>query len=50
MERLNQGIDPAADISRFSAAMVEQSRPDDVGYHFETGTACGNARVSERSS
>ncbi|UYY58084.1 glycine betaine ABC transporter substrate-binding protein [Sphingomonas sp. S2-65] len=38
MERLIQGINPGAGISRFSKAIVEQYGLDAAGYHFETGT------------
>jgi glycine betaine/proline transport system substrate-binding protein len=38
MERLIQGINPGAGISRFSKAIVDQYRLDAAGYHFETGT------------
>jgi glycine betaine/proline transport system substrate-binding protein len=38
MEKLIQGINPGAGISRFSKAIVEQYRLDGAGYHFETGT------------
>jgi glycine betaine/proline transport system substrate-binding protein len=38
MERLIQGINPGAGISRFSQAIVEQYGLDAAGYHFETGT------------
>ncbi|UOM36675.1 glycine betaine ABC transporter substrate-binding protein [Acuticoccus sp. I52.16.1] len=38
MERLIQGINPGAGISRFSKAIVAAYELDAVGYHFETGT------------
>lgn len=38
MERLIQGINPGAGISRFSAAMVERYRLAEAGYHFQPGT------------
>lgn len=38
MERLIQGINPGAGISRFSQAMIEHYGLDAAGYHFETGT------------
>ncbi|MEM6640809.1 MAG: glycine betaine ABC transporter substrate-binding protein [Pseudomonadota bacterium] len=38
MERLIQGINPGAGISRFSAAMIDEYGLRDHGYHFETGT------------
>ena len=38
MERLIQGINPGAGISRFSRAMVEQYGLDQAGYEFRTGT------------
>jgi len=38
MERLIQGINPGAGISRFSKAMITHYGLDDAGYHFETGT------------
>lgn len=38
MERLIQGINPGAGISRFSAAIVERYGLADAGYHFRSGT------------
>ena len=38
MERLIQGINPGAGISRFSKAILSAYELDAVGYHFETGT------------
>lgn len=38
MERLIQGINPGAGISRFSKAIVEQYGLDHAGYEFRTGT------------
>ena len=38
MERLIQGINPGAGISRFSQAMVEQYGLAQAGYEFRTGT------------
>lgn len=38
MDRLIQGINPGAGISRFSKAIVEQYGLAAAGYHFETGT------------
>ncbi|OBJ82106.1 glycine betaine ABC transporter substrate-binding protein [Mycobacterium asiaticum] len=38
MERLIQGINPGAGISRFSAAIVEQYGLATAGYSFQTGT------------
>lgn len=38
MERLIQGINPGAGISRFSAAIVEQYGLAEAGYEFHTGT------------
>lgn len=38
MERLIQGINPGAGISRFSAAIVEQYGLSTAGYTFATGT------------
>lgn len=38
MDRLIQGINPGAGISRFSRTIVEQYGLDAAGYHFETGT------------
>jgi glycine betaine/proline transport system substrate-binding protein len=38
MERLIQGINPGAGISRFSQAIVADYGLDAAGYHFETGT------------
>jgi glycine betaine/proline transport system substrate-binding protein len=38
MERLIQGINPGAGISRFSAAIIEQYGLAAAGYHFETGS------------
>ncbi len=38
MERLVQGINPGAGISRFSKAIVEQYGLDKAGYEFRTGT------------
>jgi glycine betaine/proline transport system substrate-binding protein len=38
MDRLIQGINPGAGISRFSEAIVEQYGLAAAGYHFETGT------------
>jgi len=38
MERLIQGINPGAGISRFSQAMMEQYGLDHAGYEFRTGT------------
>lgn len=38
MERLIQGINPGAGISRFSKAVVAAYELDAAGYHFETGT------------
>jgi len=38
MEKLIQGINPGAGISRFSKAIVEQYGLAAAGYHFETGT------------
>lgn len=38
MDRLIQGINPGAGISRFSRAIVEHYRLGEAGYHFETGT------------
>ncbi|HYF89560.1 glycine betaine ABC transporter substrate-binding protein [Azospirillum sp.] len=38
MERLIQGINPGAGISRFSKAIVEQYGLDRAGYEFRTGT------------
>lgn len=38
MERLIQGINPGAGISRFSAAMVTEYALDSAGYEFRTGT------------
>lgn len=38
MERLIQGINPGAGISRFSQAIVEQYGLDEAGYHFRSGT------------
>jgi glycine betaine/proline transport system substrate-binding protein len=38
MERLVQGINPGAGISRFSKTMVEQYGLDRAGYHFRAGT------------
>ncbi len=38
MERLIQGINPGAGISRFSKEIVKQYGLDTVGYHFETGS------------
>ena len=38
MEKLIQGINPGAGISRFSREIVEQYRLDGAGYHFENGT------------
>jgi glycine betaine/proline transport system substrate-binding protein len=38
MERLIQGINPGAGISRFSKTMVHEYGLDEVGYEFRTGT------------
>ncbi|CCW18331.1 ABC proline/glycine betaine family protein transporter, periplasmic ligand binding protein [Sphingobium indicum BiD32] len=38
MDRLIQGINPGAGISRFSAAMVERYGLAEAGYHFRPGT------------
>lgn len=38
MERLIQGINPGAGISRFSAQMIEAYGLDSAGYYFEPGT------------
>jgi glycine betaine/proline transport system substrate-binding protein len=38
MERLIQGINPGAGISRFSQAIVERYGLAEAGYHFRTGT------------
>lgn len=38
MDRLIQGINPGAGISRFSKAIVDQYGLSTVGYHFETGS------------
>lgn len=38
MERLIQGINPGAGISRFSAAIIEQYGLQAAGYEFRTGT------------
>lgn len=38
MERVIQGINPGAGISRFSRSMIEQYGLDDAGYEFRTGT------------
>ncbi len=38
MERLIQGINPGAGISRFSKRVVEEYGLSSAGYHFETGT------------
>ena len=38
MERLIQGINPGAGISRFSRAIVDSYGLGAAGYHFETGT------------
>jgi len=38
MERLIQGINPGAGISRFSKAMIGEYGLDKLGYHFEPGT------------
>lgn len=38
MEKLIQGINPGAGISRFSKAIVEQYGLDKAGYEFRTGT------------
>ena len=38
MEKVIQGINPGAGISRFSRAIVEQYGLAAAGYHFETGT------------
>ncbi|GGF85958.1 glycine/betaine ABC transporter substrate-binding protein [Azorhizobium oxalatiphilum] len=38
MDRLIQGINPGAGISRFSQAIVDHYGLDTAGYHFETGT------------
>lgn len=38
MERLIQGVNPGAGISRFSKAIVEQYGLAEAGYHFEPGT------------
>ncbi len=38
MERLIQGINPGAGISRFSKVVVAAYELDAAGYHFETGT------------
>jgi glycine betaine/proline transport system substrate-binding protein len=38
MERLIQGINPGAGISRFSAAMIERYGLAAAGYHFRPGT------------
>lgn len=38
MDRLIQGINPGAGISRFSKAIVAAYALDAAGYHFETGT------------
>lgn len=38
MDRLIQGINPGAGISRFSAAIVEQYGLSEAGYRFQTGT------------
>jgi glycine betaine/proline transport system substrate-binding protein len=38
MERLIQGINPGAGISRFSKAIVDQYGLAPAGYHFETGS------------
>ena len=38
MERLIQGINPGAGISRFSKAIVAAYELEGAGYHFETGT------------
>jgi glycine betaine/proline transport system substrate-binding protein len=38
MERLIQGINPGAGISRFSEAIVQQYGLDAAGYQFKTGT------------
>jgi glycine betaine/proline transport system substrate-binding protein len=38
MERLIQGINPGAGISRFSKTIVEQYGLDAAAYNFETGT------------
>lgn len=38
MDRLIQGINPGAGISRFSQAIVAHYGLDKAGYHFETGT------------
>jgi glycine betaine/proline transport system substrate-binding protein len=38
MEKLIQGINPGAGISRFSKAIIEQYGLAAAGYHFETGT------------
>jgi glycine betaine/proline transport system substrate-binding protein len=38
MERLIQGINPGAGISRFSKAIIEQYGLAAAGYHFETGS------------
>ncbi len=38
MDRLIQGINAGAGISRFSTAIVEQYRLSAAGYHFETGS------------
>lgn len=38
MERLLQGINPGAGISRFSNSMISEYGLDELGYHFEPGT------------
>jgi len=38
MERLIQGVDPGAGISRFSQAIIEQYGLSDYGYEFRTGS------------
>jgi glycine betaine/proline transport system substrate-binding protein len=38
MEKLIQGINPGAGISRFSRAIISDYGLDAAGYHFETGT------------
>jgi glycine betaine/proline transport system substrate-binding protein len=38
MQRLIQGINPGAGISRFSVAMVKEYGLSDFGYHFQSGT------------